>query len=213
MADPFTDYDVLAKRGSLSWNDKTREVIDTRLALAGRDDVLTPLQRRTLARIIDRIVPQPEGRPAVNAFAQVLDKIAKDKSDGYRIEGMPRTRAAWERGLEAIEAEAQAHCGRSFADLEPAEMDALLTSIGEGKVSAEAWTGIDAKAFFKWRLMPDIVAAYYAHPSAWSAMGFGGPASPRGYVRLEANRRDPWEAAERADGAVVPAEWRNRHAR
>jgi hypothetical protein len=27
-------------------------------------------------------------------------------------------------------------------------------------------------------------------------MGFGGPASPRGYVRLDADKRDPWEAAE-----------------
>ena len=213
MADPFPDYDVLAKRDSLSWNDKTREVVDDRLALAPRDDVLTPAQRRTLARVIDRIVPQPEGRSPVNALGIVLDKIAADKSDGYRVEGMPRTRAAWERGLDAIEAEAQARHGRSFADLEPAATDALLTSIGDGDVSAEAWAAIDAKAFFKWRLMPDIVAAYYAHPSTWSAMGFGGPASPRGYVRLEANRRDPWEAAEKADGAPVPAAWRNRHAR
>jgi hypothetical protein len=27
-------------------------------------------------------------------------------------------------------------------------------------------------------------------------MGFGGPASPRGYVRMGLDRRDPWEAAE-----------------
>ncbi|MGH6677602.1 MAG: gluconate 2-dehydrogenase subunit 3 family protein, partial [Bradyrhizobium sp.] len=38
----------------------------------------------------------------------------------------------------------------------------------------------------------------YAHPAAWSEIGFGGPASPRGYVRLGANRRDEWEAAEHA---------------
>ena len=36
--------------------------------------------------------------------------------------------------------------------------------------------------------------AYYAHPSAWNEIGFGGPASPRGYVRMDFNRRDPWEA-------------------
>jgi hypothetical protein len=30
-------------------------------------------------------------------------------------------------------------------------------------------------------------------------MGFGGPANPRGYVRLYTNRRDAWEAVETQD--------------
>jgi hypothetical protein len=50
--------------------------------------------------------------------------------------------------------------------------------------------------FFKHRMARDIVLAYYAHPTAWSEIGYGGPASPRGYVRLDYNERDPWEAAE-----------------
>jgi hypothetical protein len=45
-------------------------------------------------------------------------------------------------------------------------------------------------------LLRDIVEIYYAHPSAWSEIGFGGPASPRGYLRLGTNRRDSWEAEE-----------------
>ncbi len=46
------------------------------------------------------------------------------------------------------------------------------------------------------RVRADAVKAYYAHPTAWSEIGFGGPASPRGYVRMDFDRRDPWEAAE-----------------
>lgn len=213
MADRFPGYDVLAKHDSLSWNDQTRKIMDERLALPDRGDVLSAGQHRTLAAIIDRIVPQPEGRPPVNALAMVLDKIAKDGNDGYRVEGMPCTREAWKRGLDAVDAEAQARHGRGFADLDAGAMDALLAAVGAGEVSADVWARIDARNFFKWRLMPDIVSAYYAHPSAWSAMGFGGPASPRGYVRLDANRRDPWEAAEEEDGSIVSARWRNRHAR
>ena len=45
-------------------------------------------------------------------------------------------------------------------------------------------------------MLHDIGSAYYAHPTAWSEIGFGGPASPRGYVRMDENRRDPWEAVE-----------------
>jgi hypothetical protein len=46
-------------------------------------------------------------------------------------------------------------------------------------------------------LLHEAVSVYYAHPAAWSEIGFGGPASPRGYVRIEADRRDSWEAIER----------------
>ena len=40
------------------------------------------------------------------------------------------------------------------------------------------------KLFFEHRVIPDIMHAYYAHPVAWNEIGFGGPASPRGYVRM-----------------------------
>jgi hypothetical protein len=42
----------------------------------------------------------------------------------------------------------------------------------------------------------DAVSAYYAHPWAWDEIGFGGPAYPRGYMRLEKGMREPWEVDE-----------------
>ena len=57
-----------------------------------------------------------------------------------------------------------------------------------------------ANGFFHHRIIQDIVSAYYAHPTAWNEIGWGGPASPRGYVRMDFNRRDPWEAAEAKPG-------------
>ena len=50
--------------------------------------------------------------------------------------------------------------------------------------------------FFDQRLLHDIVLAYWSHPTAWNEIGWGGPASPRGYVRMGYDERDPWEAAE-----------------
>ena len=90
-------------------------------------------------------------------------------------------------------------------------IDRLLRCVEKGEVAAD-WGGLDPQLFWIWRLIPDLVSAYYAHPSAWSAMGFSGPASPRGYVRMDANQRDPWEAAERGDDNLLPASFRNRHA-
>jgi hypothetical protein len=59
----------------------------------------------------------------------------------------------------------------------------------------------------------DIVLAYYAHPSAWSEIGWGGPASPRGYVRLDFNDRDPWEAVEVGSDDDAAVRRINRHVR
>lgn len=212
MADRFPGYDVLAKRDGPSWNPPTRAVIDERLALSDEADLLDPRRRATLRALAARIVPQPEGRAAVNAAAMVLVKIAQDDSDGYRPAALPRVREAWTRGLDAIEGEALVRHGRSFADLDGPAQDALLTAVESGKVATD-WNGLDPKLLWQWRIVPDLVSAYWAHPSAWSAMGFGGPASPRGYVRLGSDQRDPWEAAEQGDGAPVPASIRNGHVR
>jgi len=63
--------------------------------------------------------------------------------------------------------------------------------------------------FFGKRLLPDIINAYYGHPTAWSEIGFGGPASPRGYVRMDFDRRDPWEATEAKPGQADVAARKN----
>ena len=65
-----------------------------------------------------------------------------------------------------------------------------------GEVEADEWRGLPVKRFFKSLLLKEVATVYYAHPAAWSEIGFGGPASPRGYVRLGFDERDPWEAKE-----------------
>ena len=47
-------------------------------------------------------------------------------------------------------------------------------------------------------IMSDAIDAYYAHPWAWDEIGFGGPAYPRAYTRLERGEPEPWEVEETA---------------
>ncbi|WP_419825450.1 gluconate 2-dehydrogenase subunit 3 family protein [Sphingomonas sp.] len=211
MADRFPGYDVLAKRDTPSWNDKTREVVDERLAMGERADVLDAVGRDVLRALAIRVLPQPEGRPPTNMVAMLLDKIGKDDGEGFRHHRLPKVAEAWTRGLAAIEAEARARHGCGFAQLAPAQADSLLSAIERGEAASDAWGDMPPAIFWAWRMLPDLVSAYYAHPSAWSAIGFGGPASPRGYVRTGTDLRDPWEAAERGDGHQPPAEVRNAH--
>jgi hypothetical protein len=132
------------------------------------------------------------------------------KEDGYRPAGMPREREAWQRGLKALDAEADAACGARFRDLPEEQQDALLARMQQGALKAAAWGDMKSDEFFKMRLARDIVLAHYSHPTAWSEIGWGGPASPRGYVRMDFNGRDPWEAAEVRDGDDEAARRKNR---
>jgi hypothetical protein len=83
----------------------------------------------------------------------------------------------------------------------------------KGELTSPEWSSMSSKDFFNKRMARDVVLAYYAHPTAWSEIGWGGPASPRGYVRLDFNERDPWEAAEAGDGDNAQVRRINRHVR
>ena len=52
--------------------------------------------------------------------------------------------------------------------------------------------------------MEDCVTVYYAHPWAWDEIGFGGPAYPRGYMRLANGLPQPWETEEERYEWKVP---------
>jgi hypothetical protein len=212
MTDRFPGYDVLSKRGTMSWNPQTRAVVDARLAIDPEAHTFfAAVERETLKIICRRIIPQPPNRERPVPLAAMVDeKMATNAADGYRDSRMPSMGEAWRRGLAALEAEAMARHGRSFAALEGAEADGLLTAAQQGLLTNAAWGGMSAELFFRQRIIPDIVNAYYAHPTAWSEIGFGGPAAPRGYVRLDFDRRDPWEASEARPGRAAAALRENR---
>ncbi|MDS0797154.1 gluconate 2-dehydrogenase subunit 3 family protein, partial [Burkholderia pseudomultivorans] len=104
----------------------------------------------------------------------------------------PAAPGAWARGAPAPP------CGSAGAGA----ADTLLHTVQHGEI-AEAdrrdWAGMDPRVFFAKRVLMDLCGAYYSHPYAWNEIGFGGPASPRGYVRMDFNRRDPWEARVEGD--------------
>jgi Gluconate 2-dehydrogenase subunit 3 len=203
MADRYPGYDVLAKRWTLSWNDATRRTIDRRLGVAREPRFFTPAEWRTLAAVCDRIMPQPPDRPPVPLPAYVDQKMADGLQDGYRYAELPPQGEAWRRGLAALDQAARQAHEKPFDVLTPDQQDDLLRQMQTGALTGDAWGGMPSKLFFEHRVIPDITHAYYAHPIAWNEIGFGGPASPRGYVRMGLDRRDPWEPIEDDGSAAV----------
>ncbi|HVZ10285.1 gluconate 2-dehydrogenase subunit 3 family protein [Rhodopila sp.] len=203
MSERYPGYDVLAKRTGPSWNAQTRRVVDQRLAVPREPRFLSASEFETLDAIASRVTPQPAGRPPIPVAALIDDRLLRGRQDGFRGAAMPREAEAWPRGLRAIDAEARAQYGLAFHTLSGERQDAILRRVAAGDAHHQAWRGMPPATFFTQRLLSDIVQAYWSHPTAWSEIGWGGPASPRGYVRMGYDRRDPWEAAEaRADNGV-----------
>jgi Gluconate 2-dehydrogenase subunit 3 len=211
MRDLYPGYDVLSKRHTPSWNEQTRDAIETRLAI-GRDDhrFFTDDEWPTLCAICGCIAPQTAERPDLIPVAALVDaKMQNDDRDGYRDARLPKMQEAWRRGIAALDAEAHERYGARFHELAPAKQDKLLHAAERGELQCAAWGGIPSDVFFHRRILSDVVSAYYSHPTAWNEIGWGGPASPRGYVRMDFNRHDAWEAAEAYPGREEEARQEN----
>lgn len=211
--DRFPGYDVLSKRQGPSWNNKTREVVARRLSIKSQPKFFTSEEFLTVHAVADRIVPQPPVRPRIPVAALVDHKLHLAQSDGYRLADAPRDGEAWRLGLKALDIEADVAFGAQLRDLVEKQQDLLLARMQKGELRNPVWGGMRSDAFFRMRLARDLVLAYYAHPLAWNEIGWGGPASPRGYVRMDYDERDPWEAAEVQDGDVEAARRKNARVR
>ncbi len=202
MRDLYPGYDVLSKRDTPSWNEQTRRVVDRRLAInPDCQEFFSDAEWCTLRALCDRVVPQPADRANPVPIAAMVDqKMVKNEGDGYRHARMPPMREAWRRALAALDMEARTAHGCAFHELSAERKDELIAAMHRGTLQHDAWQGMPPREFFHSRVIADVIKSYYAHPTAWNEIGWGGPASPRGYVRIQADRRDPWEAAEAKPG-------------
>lgn len=209
----YPGYDVTMKRDTPSWDDVTREVIDARLATPKEPRFFDAVEWLALRALCACIVPQDDEREAVDLPALLDAKLVKDTGDGYRDARLPPMRDAWRIGLAALDAESRTRHELPFASIDKDAQNALLRDLQQGTLKHDAWRGMPAALFFSMRVLHDICGAYYSHPRAWSEIGFGGPANPRGYVRMVFGRRDPWDAAEAKPGKEEEALKENRRVR
>lgn len=118
-------------------------------------------------------------------------RLAAGDADGWRFGDMPEDGDAWRRSLAGLDADARLrHDGRGFADIGRGDRHRLLRYVQD--LGRTQWHGMPAA--YVWSLWTRYAcAALYSHPRAWNETGFGGPAYPRGYLRLGRGLREPWE--------------------
>ena len=194
MSARYPGYDVLAKWDSPSFDATTREVLKQRLHEIPSRHFLTAEEWDLLEAVNQRLLPQPDRAEPIPITPWIDNMLHTGRGEGFRHPDMPPMRVAWRHGLAALADEAHCRHSRAFGQLTSAEQDALLQALADGHEQSARWKPLSAKRFFVQQLLKTAAGIYYAHPAAWSEIGFGGPASPRGYVRLGINQRDAWEA-------------------
>lgn len=191
------------------WDEATRKVVVARVHDVPPIRFFSPEEAELMQTICDRLLPQDDRDeehkiPVVN---YIDNRLYHRRIDGYRYEDMPPDHEAHRLGLQAIEAIAQHLYNQPFVQLGQSEQDRVLQSIHDTNPPAghDIWQQMSVQRFWM-LLMQDVVDAYYAHPYAWDEIGFGGPAYPRGYMRLEGGKPEPWEVEEQRYEWRAPAE-------
>jgi len=209
----YPGYNVLDKRDTPSWDEATRTVVDERLATPNDPRFFNAIEWTAVTALCECIMPQAPDRPAIPLQALLDAKLFNNEGDGYRNARLLPMRTAWQVGLAALDQESRTRSELPFASFGSVQRVDLLTQMQRGELNCSAWQGMPSDLFFSKRVLHDICGAYYSHPQSWSEIGFGGPANPRGYVRMYFDRRDPWEAAEAKPDDEGKAYQENRRAR
>ena len=181
------------------WDEATRKVVLARVEQVPPFRYFSNDEIRLMQAICDRLIPQDDRDEAhrIPIVNYIDERLYSRRIDGYRFEDMPPDHEAHRLGLQGIEAVARHMYNRSFTELEPLQQDRVLQSLHDCTPPAgeEIWSRLPVRRYWM-LLLQDAIEGYYAHPYAWDEIGFGGPAYPRGYMRLENGKPEPWEVEE-----------------
>lgn len=181
------------------WDEATRKVVLDRIEQPPPIRYFSAEEAQLMQAICDRLLPQDDRDEAhkIPLVNYIDDRLYNRRIDGYRFEDMPPDHEAHTLGLQAIDMIAKHMFSRPFVQLEPLQQDQVLQTIHDCNPPAaeDIWKKMSVMHFWM-LLLQDAIEAYYAHPYAWDEIGFGGPAYPRGYMRLEGGKPEPWEVEE-----------------
>jgi len=208
---PYPHFDVAGHdKWAFDWDVKTRKLVLERLRNVPDYRFFSLDEARILEALCARALPQQD-RPEeerVPVAPWIDDRLHKGEGAGYRYEDTPDDREAYRQGLAGFEQSARLLFQKAFTDLDTARQDEVMRRVADGTAPGDTWETLPQRRFFQ-MLVGDVISSYYAHPAAWAEIGFNGPSSPRGHIRLGLGKRDPWEAEEKQPRSSVEIVRRN----
>lgn len=180
MIGRYPDYDVFAAEAS--WDQQTRDVVKSRLSQHGPLRYFTAEEEPTLRAFCDVTTAQ-DAEPRIPVPEMVDAKYADGQLDGYRYDDMPQDPETFRLVLRGLDERARDAGADSFAALPHSDQERLVDRLAHGELSGGAFDELNVSR--AWSVcMRAILSQFYSHPWAWNEIGFGGPAYPRGFMRL-----------------------------
>jgi hypothetical protein len=214
MIGRYPDYDVFDAEDT--WDAATASVVRDRMAPAGPLRFFTTDEEPTLRAFCDTVLAQ-DGEPRVPVAEAVDAKLADGKLDGYQYVDMPDDRDTWRLVLAGLDHTAYQAYQAGFAEISERRREHIVGEFAAARLVGGPWDEVSVTRAWS-VVMRAVLAAFYAHPWAWNEIGFGGPAYPRGFMRLGgpgsegAAVREPFESPG-ATGEDPVAHTRARHRR
>lgn len=190
----YPDYDVMASIEE--WDDHTKEVVLRRLGPFPEKRFLEEQEVRKLRLIIKHLTYDNRDDIFDWILSYIDERLHSEIGEFQRKPNAPPEKILIREGLKALDKLSEKLYHQSFADTSTKEQFDMLASIHLGKAAGiPEWATIPQKDFFS-KLLDMVISTYYSHPTIWSEIGYGGPAYPRGYYRIELGWTDPWEATQ-----------------
>ncbi len=180
MIGRYPDFDVLEAVDT--WDGATTKVVLARLAEPAPLRFFAADEEPALRALCDVTTAQDRD-PRIPVAEFVDAKLADGKLDGYQYDDMPDDRDTWRLVLAGLDQTARVRHGTTFAGCSTGQQEDIVADLAAGSLSGGPWDQLNVGR--AWSVcMRAILAGFYSHPWAWNEIGFGGPAYPRGYMRM-----------------------------
>jgi hypothetical protein len=190
----YPDYDVLANADH--WDPVTRKAVLERVHEVPPIRFFDAREVACLRPFLDVVLAQ-DREPRVPVLELVDKKLYEGRLDGYRYVDMPEDPETWRLVATGLDDEARRRGANDYGTAPDATQYDIVDALSRGEVSGGVWERIDSSK--AWSVVTrGALSEFYSHPWAWNEIGFGGPAYPRGYMRLQSGPRgrEPYEAVE-----------------
>jgi hypothetical protein len=191
----YPGYDVLAQQGH--WDENTRRVVLDRVENVPPIRFFTAAEAETLKAFCDRATAQ-DAEPRIPVLSYIDEKLHGGVGDGWQYYDLPGDGETWRRVARGLDEEARKLSFDSFAAAPVEAQTGVVQRFAQAKLHGGTWETVNVGRAWK-VVMRYVAQAFYSHPSAWSEIGFGGPAYPRGYGAFGSpflGEEESWESKE-----------------